>query len=786
MSYTPDHKRMARNTALLYFRMFLMMCIALYTSRVVLHALGIEDYGIYNVVGGVVLLFSFINDGMTVSTLRFLTFELGRGNHERLHAVFVTSVNIHLLISLLIILLGETVGLWFLFEKMVIPPERMTAALWCYQFSIFTAVVNIMSFPYNAAIVAHEKMSAFAYISILDATLKLLLVYLLMVFNYDRLILYAILFACEKLMIRMVYNIYCTRHFKECRYQWIYQKGLFKDMASFAGWSVWGNFAYVAVLQGIDLLLNMFFGPVINAARAIAIQVQSAVSQFAKNFQMAINPQITKTYASGQMQNVHNLIIMSSKITFYLLLILCIPLILETPKILQLWLSEYPDYSVSFVRLMLMTLIVELISNPLSTSIEATGRIKRYALINGSLILLILPIAYLALWMGYDPWSVFVVQLCIAVVACIVRLCIVMSMIKMSIKEYLIMVVKPCFEVLILSAIIPFTMKIYGGPGLMYTILTIVIAIILTITVCYLAGLTSDERNLIKSFITKKMRKSQNPTENAMFNEGESLSPIIRVSSFSPQALPQKITIPKVIHYCWFGGNPLPKLAKDCISSWRKYLPEYEIKEWNESNFDVYQAPYIAEAYHLKGYAHVSDYARFWILYNYGGIYFDTDVELIRPINDILELGSFAGFECPENLPSDNPNGNMNPGLGVAVPAKHPFFKTMLDFYNQHHFIKWNGKNTGNITHKVTQFLDYDHKEVIEGGIVKVNDLFVYPIEYFCPLNYYTGEMIVTENTRTIHHYMASWVKHTNRWQNLCQRVRAICVKIICILKYKI
>jgi len=242
--------------------------------------------------------------------------------------------------------------------------------------------------------------------------------------------------------------------------------------------------------------------------------------------------------------------------------------------------------------------------------------------------------------------------------------------------------------------------------------------------------------------------------------------------------------IPKIIHYCWFGGNPLPELALKCIASWKKFLPDYEIKEWNECNFDVYQAPYIAEAYRLKKYAHVSDYARFWILYHYGGVYFDTDVEVIRPLDDLLAKGSFVGFECQEGTPLDNPNGNLNPGLGVAVPPKHPFSRTMLDFYNHHHFAKWNGRNSGNITLKVTRFLDYDHKEVLEGGIVRVSDLLVYPIEYFCPLNYYTGEKNITENTRTIHHYMASWVKKGNRLQGLIERTKFICVRIMCMLKH--
>jgi hypothetical protein len=242
--------------------------------------------------------------------------------------------------------------------------------------------------------------------------------------------------------------------------------------------------------------------------------------------------------------------------------------------------------------------------------------------------------------------------------------------------------------------------------------------------------------------------------------------------------------IPKIIHYCWFGGNPLPDLAKKCIASWRKYLPDYEIKEWNETNFDVYQIPYVAEAYKLKCYAHVSDYARFWILYHYGGVYFDTDVEVIKPLDDIIARGSYAGFECQEGTSFDNPNGNMNPGLGMAICKGHPFIAKMLDYYKGHHYIRWNGRNTGNITLQVTKFLDYDHKEVLEDGIISVSGLYIYPIEYFCPLNYYTGEMHITEHTHTIHHYLASWLKKGNRLQGIIQRVKYILTRIRCMFIY--
>ena len=229
----------------------------------------------------------------------------------------------------------------------------------------------------------------------------------------------------------------------------------------------------------------------------------------------------------------------------------------------------------------------------------------------------------------------------------------------------------------------------------------------------------------------------------------------------------------------------MPELALKCIESWRKYLPDYDIKEWNERNFNVWQCLYSAEAYRLKSFAHVSDYARLWILYHDGGIYFDTDVEVIRPLDDIIERGSFMGFECQEGTTRDNTNGNINPGLGVGVSKGHPFFKQLLDYYEQLHYVRWNGKNTGNITHHATRFLDYQHKEVLDGGIVRVSGLLVYPTEYFCPVDYYRKQTLITANTRTIHHYMGSWVEHTNRWQNLRKRAWAILVRIIFTLKYK-
>lgn len=508
MAYTPSNSRLMKNTFLLYFRMALMMCINLYTSRIVLHTLGVEDYGIYNVVGGVVVMFSFLNESMTASTQRFLSFELGAGNKERLHEVFVTSLHIHIIISLIVIALSETVGLWFVLNKMVIPPERMTAALWCYQLSIFTAVLTVLSYPYISAIIAHEKMSSFAYIAILDAVLKLLLVYLLLVFSYDRLILYAILYAAEKFMIRMVYNIYCVRHFESCRYQFLFRKSIFKKMASFAGWKMWGMVAYICYTEGLNMLLNVFFGPIVNAARAVAVQAQVAVRDLASNFQMAINPQIMKTYASDLLDETHHLIFKGSRLIFCLLLLVCLPLIMETPAVLGLWLKEVPEGSVTFLRILLLILMVQQFQSPLITTVAATGRIKKYEILVNGLMLTIIPIAYLVLKLGGPPLSVFVVYLTIAVLSHGVILYVVLPMIKLSLKDYILFAVKPCVFVLLLSLIVPLIMKLLLGESLLISLLIIGCTVISTGIICFKLGLDTEERELIlgkvRQFTSKK------------------------------------------------------------------------------------------------------------------------------------------------------------------------------------------------------------------------------------------------------------------------------------------
>lgn len=497
--------RIAKNTLLLYLRMLFVMAISLYTSRIVLNTLGVEDFGIYNVVGGVVAMFGLLNNAMTTSTLRYITYELGAGNANRLKRVFVTSVNIHAVISFFVVLLGETVGLWFLLNKMVIPEARISAAIWVYQISIFTTVVAIMSYPYNAVIIAHERMSAFAYISIIEVLLKLVIVYMLTVFDADKLIVYALLLGGVQVLIRFIYTAYCSRNFVETKYFFLKDVRLAKEMFSFAGWNLWGTLAGIFYGQGLNVLLNIFFGPAVNAARAVSCQVQVAINQFAMNFQMALNPQITKSYAKNRLSEMHTLIFSSSKYSFYLLLVLCLPVILETDQILLLWLKTVPEYTSVFLKLIIVVMIVDSMSNSLMTSAAATGKVKVYQSVIGGILLMIVPISYIVLKLDCAPWSVYVVHLAVCCAAFVVRLFIIRPMIKMSILRFFSEVLVRCFFVLCLASFVPVLLHLYMKEGLERFILTCAVSFACSAFSVFFVGLKSSERNTVLSKIKKIM-----------------------------------------------------------------------------------------------------------------------------------------------------------------------------------------------------------------------------------------------------------------------------------------
>lgn len=475
------------------------MLVSLYTSRVVLNTLGVSDYGIYNVVGGVVAMFGFINASMTSATQRYITFALGQGDLRRLHTVFSTALQIHFLIAVLIGLLGETVGLWFLNEKMQIPADRMDAAFWVLQCSILSTVVMIISVPYNADIIAHEKMSAFAYISILEAVLKLTVVYVLSLLPYDKLIFYAFLILVVQLLIRFCYNSYCHRHFFESKYKHIWDKSLFKEMSGFAGWSMFGNLSAVLFSHGLNMLLNVFFGPVVNAARAVAVQVQSAIQQFVGNFQMALNPQITKTFAKGEMEEMHLLMFRSARFSFYLLFLLSLPVLFETNFILTIWLKIVPYNAIIFLRIMICISLIYALSNPLMVANQATGKVRKYQTICGSILLMILPISYICLKLGFPAYSVFIVHFIVEFITQIFRMIMLKPLINLSLKDYINNIYIKVLVVVIISVIIPMIVYLNMTYSLTRFFVICILSFISVGTTIYTIGLSKDERVFIKS-----------------------------------------------------------------------------------------------------------------------------------------------------------------------------------------------------------------------------------------------------------------------------------------------
>ena len=499
-----NSKRIAKNTLLLYVRMFVTMLIQLYTSRIVLKTLGVNDLGIYNVVGGVVTLFAFLNIAMSSSTQRYITFYLGKGDIEQLRTVFSHCFLVHVAIAVIAVILSETIGLWLLYNKMIIPEERMFAAFWVYQCSIISTVLMIFTVPFNSDIIAHEKMSVFAYVSIAEVVLKLLIVYLLWIISWDKLILYAILLVCVQIVIRGVYRLYCRKNFEETRIIWKFDRNLLKEIVSFVGWNIFGGLSNVLYSQGLNIMLNSFFGPVVNTARGFAVQVQNAILQFSQNFQTAINPQITKSYSTGDLKNMHNLIFKSARFTFMMLWILSLPVFLEADFLLKLWLINVPDWTVQFLRIMLCIIILDSVANPLMIASAATGRVKTYQIVIGCIMLMILPVAYLFLKLGFNPDSVFYVHLFFCIIAFIARMILVKGMINLSLKDFSREVLVKCLIVGVTS-MLPYVIMRYAGCCSLNSFVSILIYVGFTAICILLFGITTDERQFALSKIKTLM-----------------------------------------------------------------------------------------------------------------------------------------------------------------------------------------------------------------------------------------------------------------------------------------
>lgn len=488
-------------------RMLFSIIVSLYTVRVVWKVLGIEDYGVYNIVGGIVTMFEFLRSAMITSSQRFYAYEIGRGGNE-LRKIFSLSLTVHFLLAVIILLIAETVGLWFVNYKLNIPTERYYAANWVYQCSVIAFLINVISVPYNACIVAHEKMNVYGYMGILEVSLKLLIVFMLMVIPGDKLIIYSVLVVSVYSLMRILYGIYCKRHFPECRYQYQIDRNLTKQMFSFIGWSFAGNLGYSVREQGLNIMLNMMFNVAVNAAKGIATQVGAVLSGFATNFQMALSPQITKRYASGDIRSMMDLVFAGCKYSVFLMMVIVVPLILAASTILKLWLNEIAPYTVGFVQLTLLLVLVESITNPLTTSIQATGQIRKYQIWVSIIMVSNIPISWCLLKIIPDPLLVMVVCILSCIIAIIVRLYILHGLIEFSYRAFLKRVV-----IRILAVFLIVSVASGGLYGMMSTKIESLLVLIsygvssvaLSIVIIYFVGLENAERSFVKRILKSKL-----------------------------------------------------------------------------------------------------------------------------------------------------------------------------------------------------------------------------------------------------------------------------------------
>ena len=488
---------------MLYFRMIFTMLVSLYTSRVVLNMLGIEDFGIYNVVGGAVIMFGFLSGAMSSATQRFLTYDIGQKNHVQLRKTFNAAQIIHIGIAILIILLAETIGLWFVSNKLNLPGVRLEAALWVYHCSVLSFIVTVIQAPYSALIIAHEKMSVFAYLSIVEVLLKLLVVLLLMYISFDKLELYALLILGVSVTVAVFYRIYSRIQFNETRFLIVNDKVLYKRLASYSVWNLFGSVSLIAKTQGVSIMLNIFFGVVVNSALAVANQVSGTVYSFVSNFQVASNPQIIKSYATDDKEYMNNLMIRTSKFSFILLFILTLPVIMEIEYILQLWLKLVPEYTVIFTKLILVEALIHSISGSMMAAVSASGKIRLYHSVVGGFSLLILPTSYFLFMIGYPAKTTFIVSIIFASLALIFRLIFTKKLIpEFTIGKFLQEVLVRNFLIIILSLIIPMMLISNMNPGLTRLSLVVLTSFGISIITSYCIGMKNNEKLFVKNALT--------------------------------------------------------------------------------------------------------------------------------------------------------------------------------------------------------------------------------------------------------------------------------------------
>ena len=506
MNQRDRNRRIARNTMMLYIRMFFLMIVGLYTSRVVLEALGEENFGIYNVIGGVVAMFTVISGALNSAVSRFITFEMGKGSAARLDKVYSTAVTIQMILSVIVVILAEPAGLWFIDNEMTIDPSRIPAARRVLHFSVLSFVINLMSVPQLASITAHERMSAYAYIGILDGLLRLMVALLIAHSEYDRLVFYAALMACTVLVVRTAYWIYCRVNFKECRYRFVFEKGLMREMFSFAGWNFIGVASGVLRDHGGNILVNMFSGPAVNAARGMAYQLSGTVQNFVTNFMTAVNPQITKSYASGEHEFMFSLVRKASRMSYYLLFVLVLPVIFNIEYLLGIWLKDVPDHTALFAGLFMVLALCESVSHPLVTAMLATGNIRNYQIIVGGLQFLNFPVSYLLLKAGAPPEMTVVVAIVVSQMCLAARLLMLKKMISLPVRDFLRRVYFNVIAVTLVALPLPWFVESIVQEGFIGMCSSVSVCIVSACASILLVGCSRVERHELWTMLVKRMR----------------------------------------------------------------------------------------------------------------------------------------------------------------------------------------------------------------------------------------------------------------------------------------
>ncbi|EFS33440.1 hypothetical protein BSGG_4140 [Bacteroides sp. D2] len=501
-----NNKRIAKNTAFLYFRMALTMFIGLFSVRIVLNALGEEDYGIYNVIGGVVTMLAFLNNSLSSATQRFLSFELGKGNKKELHSIFSNSMTLYIGICVILLVLAEILGLWFVNNKLVIPNERIVAANWIYQFSIISFLCTILSSPFNAVIIAREKMGVYAYVSIAESLLKLALIYSILVLGGDKLIIYGFFMMLVSVLVFVFYMFYCLMKFEETKYRYVFDKNKIREIGSFAGWGIWGALSNIFKGQGINILLNIFFGPMVNASRGIAYQVEGAVNTLVQNFYTAMRPQLIKSYAANETEEMFKLLNISTRLGYYMMFLVSLIFLYKTPLIFSIWLEKIPQYSITFTRLALISQLFIVLANPLMTAIHATGKVAKYQFLSGCIFMLVLPFSYFILKWDYNSFWPFIVLIVSSLLYWILTIERCYKLINLSLRNYFVMV----FRLFLVSLILLLGAQLlyrWGTDGWLDFIVLCFYTLVVGIMAILFIDCSKSERIMIKELILSKFHK---------------------------------------------------------------------------------------------------------------------------------------------------------------------------------------------------------------------------------------------------------------------------------------